>query len=1349
MKNFHKYLDENKGSKRDNHGVEKTVNKARKLRIKYHELPSKNNTFEENVLRKAESIRSSVAYKKCCRGLNDYEDEHIRIVAGASKSMPSLYSSKNIFRNKKNDYVKSVECLRSKYFSNGSCDSGSWAHKSLSAFSDEEAGVEKADVGVNKFLRNSRKNLHLLRSRSSCGKSNMDAIKQDDVSQPQILTPKSSGALNWLPKREMVSPHVNLIVDDCGSSNACDEIDIKIKQSFSALNNLEMNIDKAARFLQASFSSRLSISSPFEGSITDQPSSSEKYTLEKSFYSNHHFSENAEEITRGKTLGCQLKAHIAYGKNIAEMSQHLRDVRDAFSSQLLSQKCEATDDKISSSNEKYFEDQSSFYATVQQRINKAIQHNSLSNMHKSPRCPLQEQNCDPLDLPVSSLSKMNSVRNVNPSSGVRIDDSEVSVELSSQGVENCDMKMANDSTSAYSIQHDVSHTDGTDSSVVYSTQELCKRKYYAGKTVKALRQFYRDSMLYFAELRKLFCQRRIEDLWKVESEEERIKAACLLLKRKYIDSVHNTMPLKNLIDYHLHETARIQLLNLDLQKQLVLMKYNRKDINFEKFRHGSEKVLLLTKDFEKNNLANELERWELKLRTRSYGFKNEEGRTEKSNSTRSSFSSPLRVLRNIEDVKVRNAPNYNKKLEQLRDELKWKRKEADFLKRAFNKRVMNSDHKENSLRAQIDAHIRYIVETEKDIAQLINLEAGNNDSKGKSVDVSAGNKTNSASKISSAEVTGEEIPSDEVDKNRSDFDSNIQPIIKTSENVENSQFVSFTSNQGSGIDSKHMFSAEKNQSESHAAELSSRCFLTPQKSEQFIEKSLKLNRAEEENLSELVLSESNKSLCFHDDRTVPEDVECKTAHSVECTDSSESVYNETGNFKQDSSKEALLMSTIHPFDASDSHTAKHDEQISSSHLSVLDEQFFTPLPSDIETDNGENADEDVEEGVILHDSSSSFHTTISSPVRDVQTENTVAQLSLTSSSSKPRKFKLMVSPLASSRIPISSRYAASMRHEENSGSTTNSPCTSRTSSIRCVSPLAASLLESLLEDSMTTMLNLEHKQTLIGETPGPCEGHDILTAKLDEKSTDNSWQNDLSYDLSKIPVPQDLIPGLDLSDVHNAEVEIAADKNDFPSKLEEPNTFVETISDVQLKSPMSVASTQIKFYLCDKNWVIAEIHWTSEQIWNLACSGRPLEIVISENPSESSSQEVQMRQMIADRCCEIARRCFEVVGRHRYMGLENVSCCRPRNQLHLKNILQEQLSKYYENDTRNGKGKKRWETLSRNSNSDIENIVLRELYAEQDSWEDTLENYENEIKDELLAELWHEQLDESLSSIIN
>lgn len=90
------------------------------------------------------------------------------------------------------------------------------------------------------------------------------------------------------------------------------------------------------------------------------------------------------------------------------------------------------------------------------------------------------------------------------------------------------------------------------------------------------------------------------------------------------------------------------------------------------------------------------------------------------------------------------------------------------------------------------------------------------------------------------------------------------------------------------------------------------------------------------------------------------------------------------------------------------------------------------------------------------------------------------------------------------------------------------------------------------------------------------------------------------------------------------------------------------------------------------------------------------------------------------------------------------------NQLGRSNILAFLLIiVFYLENKWDGKERKRWESLSRGRNSDIENIVLEELYAEQDSWEDVLENYEDEIKTELIAELWNEQLDESLLTAIN
>ncbi|VDP22001.1 unnamed protein product [Onchocerca flexuosa] len=324
-----------------------------------------------------------------------------------------------------------------------------------------------------------------------------------------------------------------------------------------------------------------------------------------------------------------------------------------------------------------------------------------------------------------------------------------------------------------------------------------------------------------------------------------------------------------------------------------------------------------------------------------------------------------------------------------------------------------------------------------------------------------------------------------------------------------------------------------------------------------------------------------------------------------------------------------------------------------------------------------------------------------------------------------------------------------MPRETSSRSATDSPRTPKAVSNHCISPLSASLLESLLEDSLTTMLTLEHDQASEGEIFANHEESDKLAANSALLSTDNSWKSDQSYDLNRIPVPEDLIPGLDLSGISSTEAEANAEANDIPSKLEESNILAEVMNDREIKSPESIPLPQFKYYLGDEKWTVAEIQSISEQIWNLASSKQPLEILISDDPNVITSQDIQMRQVVADRCCEIAKRCFKDVGRNRYMGLTNISCSRPRNLLQLKNILQKQLSKYYESNKQDTKEKKRWESLSRGCNSDIENIVLEELYAEQDSWDDLLENYEDEVKAELVAELWHEQLDESLSSVVN
>lgn len=58
------------------------------------------------------------------------------------------------------------------------------------------------------------------------------------------------------------------------------------------------------------------------------------------------FQPGVNGLTRGKILGCRLKAHIAYGRNINGMSEHLREVRDAFCSSEMAAGKRIEDDKV-------------------------------------------------------------------------------------------------------------------------------------------------------------------------------------------------------------------------------------------------------------------------------------------------------------------------------------------------------------------------------------------------------------------------------------------------------------------------------------------------------------------------------------------------------------------------------------------------------------------------------------------------------------------------------------------------------------------------------------------------------------------------------------------------------------------------------------------------------------------------------------------------------------------------------------------------------------------------------------------------------------------------------------------
>lgn len=61
-------------------------------------------------------------------------------------------------------------------------------------------------------------------------------------------------------------------------------------------------------------------------------------------------------------------------------------------------------------------------------------------------------------------------------------------------------------------------------------------------------------------------------------------------------------------------------------------------------------------------------------------------------------------------------------------------------------------------------------------------------------------------------------------------------------------------------------------------------------------------------------------------------------------------------------------------------------------------------------------------------------------------------------------------------------------------------------------------------------------------------------------------------------------------------------------------------------------------------------------------------------------------------------------------------------------------------------GQKRWERLSRNANTPVENFAVEEMYDDQESWKDR-EQYVNEVEEEILAEIWHEQVAQSFESL--
>ncbi|VDN21477.1 unnamed protein product [Gongylonema pulchrum] len=323
--------------------------------------------------------------------------------------------------------------------------------------------------------------------------------------------------------------------------NDDETINARIRQSFETLDDVGANIERVERFLDASFSGRLALSSKYEQRPTTAPS---------------------EHSVPGENLGkcgTTWKAYesVVYGPD--DSLQHsLESLRSPLS---VSGNIQHLDEMLLSATE----------STRSEQIEQAQKGESSSGV-SATRIERPEAN---------GHSPVESQRNngISPPSH---------------------------------FSGPVNYAD--EGSGDFMPEELSRRQHYAAKTVGALDQFHKDCLVFFAELRRLYCATKTEDLQKVNNEEKRIRTACLLLKRQYTNSIKNGTPMKNFVDYHIHERARIQCFNLDIQRRLAALRGRPVSSDFEEMKRREENVLRSTKYAEENNLPGTFAKWEQKLR---------------------------------------------------------------------------------------------------------------------------------------------------------------------------------------------------------------------------------------------------------------------------------------------------------------------------------------------------------------------------------------------------------------------------------------------------------------------------------------------------------------------------------------------------------------------------------------------------------------------------------------------------------------------------------------------------------------------------------------------------------------
>ncbi|MFH4977301.1 hypothetical protein AB6A40_004010 [Gnathostoma spinigerum] len=382
----------------------------------------------------------------------------------------------------------------------------------------------------------------------------------------------------------------------------------------------------------------------------------------------------------------------------------------------------------------------------------------------------------------------------------------------------------------------------------------------------------------------------------------------------------------------------------------------------------------------------------------------------------------------------------------------------------------------------------------------------------------------------------------------------------------------------------------------------------------------------------------------------------------------------------------------------------------------------------------------------------------------VQEKSDSSELSANGALVKSKQEKVSISPYRSS-----SRFAAVMRM----------PKSPRRSVVKSLSPRikndTSPDMDSLLDSVLGSVLNESFDVMLLNNaTESECGKNTVNENSLSGK--ENKWNNDESsvIDLSDITMPHPLIPMLDLSNIEppdmlpfddSKQCHVSPDKKVAVEALRQASAEESSqlgselaINEMDSGQELRAVESVERFYPTERAEIDELVHSFAEQIWEMMeRSIQSFEIdasntkTVLRNLANGSAFIIarckeEYNQLVADLCCEISEKIFEKPKVGKYLRINQVAPFRPRNVRDLENILRDQISRVLiqgEEDIT----PPRWRVVSRGRSEIAENLVMEEMYGDQERWRD-VEFYEKEIIEHLAATLFQDEVNEALGSIV-